>query len=287
MKKKSLSISIVIPVYNDEQSLLSCLNAINKLKVKPKEVIVVDNNSSDNSAAIAAGFSFVKIVQEPLQGVVHARSRGFNEASGDIIARIDADTIIYPDWLSHIKARFLRDENLSAISGPPEYYDFGLEKLANFIDRGLRRFLAHNMAEHLFLYGSNMAIRRSAWLSVKEQLCLQAGIHEDLDLAIHLQLIGLKIAYDDEMIAGASIRRMGSGFLNYVRYSLVGPRSYAVHGLSYQKYLYPVVVLCWLFYLPGHLIFLGYDQARGRLSLRTYLANRQREVRVDPTTNVA
>ena len=285
--KQKLNISIVIPVYNEGDGLRLCLNAIANLEQRAYEVIVVDNNSSDHSREIANSFDFVKLISEPKQGVVHARSCGFNEARGDIIARIDADTILYPSWTKQIEERFKLDPALSAISGPPDYYDFILRKLANWVDRRMRNFLAKALRQHLFLYGSNMAIRRSAWNQVKLMQCIESGIHEDLDLAIHLQLAGLRVEYDDSLVAGVSMRRFGNGFFSFIRYTLVSPRSYSRHSLAYGVYIYPVVIICWLLYAPAHLLILSYDQANNKLSWRNFLANRQRTSRVDPTANVA
>ncbi len=285
--KKNLKVSIIIPVYNDADSLLACLNNIEKLSVKPFEVIVVDNNSSDQTREIAKSFNFVSLISESKQGVVHARSSGFDAAKGDILARIDADTLLYDGWIEQIVGLFSRDFDLAAVSGPPDYYDIMLTKTANRIDHQIRKFLAKHLAKHLFLYGSNMAIRRTAWRGVKATLCAKNGIHEDIDLAIHLQLEGYRVAYDDQLVAGVSIRRVGGSFSDYVRYSLISPRSYSVHGLRYHRFIYPVVILCWVLYAPAHLFFLGYDRVSGSFSWHTFWLNRRRPVRIDPTVNVS
>ena len=287
MRNENFQISIVIPVYNEGDSLSACLKAINELTTKPYEVIVVDNNSNDQTRDIASSFSFVRLISESKQGVVHARSSGFDAARGDIFARIDADTLLYDGWIDQIVSLFNNNPELAAVSGPPDYYDIKLTKTANQIDHQIRKFLAKHLSKHLFLYGSNMAIRNTAWTGVKDTLCAKNGIHEDIDLAIHLQLEGYKVAYDDQLVAGVSIRRVGGSFSDYVRYSLVSPRSYSVHGLRYLRFIYPVVILCWVLYAPAHLFFLGYDRVTDSFSLRTFWLNSHRPARADPTTNVS
>src|SRR5689334_13492261 len=94
-----LRVSFVIPVYNEAEQIADCLQAIAQQTVAPFEVLVIDNNSNDGTAAVAANFPFVKVLRERRQGVVYARDRGCNAAKGDIIARIDADTIISEDWV--------------------------------------------------------------------------------------------------------------------------------------------------------------------------------------------
>ena len=59
---KNFSLSIIIPVYNEESHLRQCLDAIAKQIEKPDEVIVVDNNSTDETVQIAKSFSFVKVL---------------------------------------------------------------------------------------------------------------------------------------------------------------------------------------------------------------------------------
>src|SRR5487761_1699776 len=97
-----MKISIVIPVYNEADNLSACLDAISNLEVMPYEVIVVDNNSTDNTVAIANLYDFVTVAHESRQGVVHARTKGFNLAKGDIIARIDADSVLPYDWTINV-----------------------------------------------------------------------------------------------------------------------------------------------------------------------------------------
>ncbi len=103
-----LSLSLVIPAYNEERHLAACLDAVSRQAVMPSEVIVVDNNSTDRTAEIARSYPFVRVVQEPRQGIVFARNAGFDAARGDIIGRIDADTIIPSDWTKHVLAFFCR-----------------------------------------------------------------------------------------------------------------------------------------------------------------------------------
>jgi cellulose synthase/poly-beta-1,6-N-acetylglucosamine synthase-like glycosyltransferase len=277
------TISIVIPVYNEAEHLEACLEAIACLRPFPLEVIVVDNNSTDESAELASRFSFVTLLHESRQGVVHARNQGFNAACGDIIGRIDADTVLPPDWVNQVR-QILADDNVSAVSGSAHYYDFGLSKIADTVDSYCRLRLANSLKDNNYLWGANMAIRRSAWLKVSSQLCNKALIHEDFDLAIHLQKLGLTVKYDQNLTANVSSRRIDSSFMDYIRYTLRSPRTYAAHGLRSRRHMYPIVAICWAAYLPGRLIYRGYDPMTQTFSLTQLLSNTAS--RVDPTTNV-
>ena len=96
---KPLTLSIIIPAYNEERHLPDCLDAIAKQTVAPYEVIVVNNNSTDRTLEIAEEYDFVKVVKQKEQGLIASRNYGFDKASGELIARLDADSIIDRNWV--------------------------------------------------------------------------------------------------------------------------------------------------------------------------------------------
>lgn len=278
-----MKISIIIPVYNEAESLNACLEAIAAQNTAPYEVIVVDNNSTDETAEVARQFRFVRLLTETRQGVVHARNTGFDAARGSIIGRIDADTILPADWTKRISELF-NDKAVTALSGAPHYYDFALHSVADAADHRLRSHLARQLGDVNFLWGANMAIRRSAWLKVRSKLCSHADLHEDFDLGIHLQEDGYYVAYDESLVAGVSSRRIDMGFRAFVRYTMASPRTYAKHGLHNQRHMYPVLLLCWLAWFPGRTIYRGYNFETGEFSLKQLIM--PTVARVDPTTHV-
>lgn len=284
MNSSDMKVSIVIPVYNEAQRLEACLQSIARQSVMPLEVIVVDNNSTDGSRSVAQLYPFVTLLREPRQGVVHARNRGFNAARGAIIGRIDADTILPSSWVAQVQQLFRRNASTAAVSGAPHYYDFALSQLADRIDYRLRGRLALKLGNTNFLWGANMAIRRSAWNLVKGSLCNRSDMHEDFDLAIHLQRSGLEVAYDSQLIAGVSSRRIDTRFRDYFHYSLVSPRTYAMHKLRSRYHMYPVLIVCWASYIPGRIIYRGYNPDTGSFSLNRLLLTTP--ARIDPTTNI-
>jgi glycosyltransferase involved in cell wall biosynthesis len=95
------------------------------------EIIVVDNNSTDGTRRIASLVPGVVVVDEPQRGLVQARRAGCLAAKGDLIANIDADTMLTEGWLCTALAEFSRSPDLVALSGPCIYYD--LPRSAQFI----------------------------------------------------------------------------------------------------------------------------------------------------------
>nr|MDQ2973765.1 glycosyltransferase [bacterium] len=67
-----MTLSLVIPVYNEEYNIKRCLTAIAGQTIMPDEVIVVDNNCVDKTIEIAKSFGFVTVVKEPKQGRTYA-----------------------------------------------------------------------------------------------------------------------------------------------------------------------------------------------------------------------
>jgi len=279
-----MKVSIVIPVYNEAERLDACLRSIAAQTVAPYQVIVVDNNSTDDSVIIAQRYGFVTVLREPRQGVVHARNRGFDAARAGIIGRIDADTILPTHWVAQVQALFAADASLSAVSGAPHYYDFALSGLADRIDYGFRRHLAEKLGDTNFLWGANMAVRRAAWQEVRQSLCAREDMHEDFDLAIHLQEQGFYVGYEVTLIASVSFRRVDTHFQDYLRYTLVSPRTYALHHLRSRYHMYPVLAFCWAVYAPARFIYRGYNPETGAFSLSRLLMDST--PRVDPTTNI-
>ncbi|MDL2362804.1 MAG: glycosyltransferase family 2 protein [Patescibacteria group bacterium] len=287
MQQNSLSVSIVIPVYNEAQELAACLDAVARQSVAPYEVVVVDNNSTDDSTAIARSYDFVKLVREPKQGVVYARSTGFNAATGEIIARIDADTTVPTDWVSTVQSLF-EDVTLDAVSGSAEYTNVACSTFFNGVDLFFRRRLERQLKNRVYLWGSNMAMRRSAWQQVEPVLCNRAGIHEDFDIAIHLQELGGRVAFAQELQAQVSSRRIDVDFVSFIKYALVSPNTYAQHRIKQRIYMYEVVAVCILGYVPARLLHRGYDPVRQQFSVTQLLFCRPTSVaRPDPTVHVA
>ena len=121
---KPLTLSIVIPAYNEENHLKTCLDSIAAQIDRPEEVIVVDNNSTDKTALIAQSYPFVTLLKEPRQGVVFARDKGFNAAKSQIIGRIDADSVLPPDWVTKVKEFYETPSNFShGLSGGCYFYN--------------------------------------------------------------------------------------------------------------------------------------------------------------------
>jgi cellulose synthase/poly-beta-1,6-N-acetylglucosamine synthase-like glycosyltransferase len=172
-------VSIVIPAYNEESVIRQCLIAAVYQSVPAHEIIVVDNLSTDRTAAIVAQMQLeypespiVLLSQDQDQGLIPTRNFGLNHATGDILGRIDADSVVEPDWVEQVRKAF-QDQSVQAATGPVVYYDMPMRRFGLKADDKMRQMML-KLAKHQyhFLCGSNMALRRSAWETIRDETCL-------------------------------------------------------------------------------------------------------------------
>lgn len=245
------SVSVIIPAYDEEAVIERCVLAAVHQTVRPKEVLVVDNRSTDRTSEIVSRLAAeqpwapIRLVhQHAVQGLVPTRNAGFAAATGDVLGRIDADTVVAPDWVQQVAER-MSDPGIAALTGPVSYYDVPLRAAHRLSDHPVRRALHGLGMEYPFLYGSNMAIRASAWRTIETTACLDPDdlLHEDIDLAIHLYQAGLRAAYAPTMRAGVSLRRLFTPSASYWDYTRRFERTYAQHDVSHWHLRVPPRVL--------------------------------------------
>ena len=100
--KGTPEVSVVIPAYNEEKSIFKTLSSLSQSTTKRSvEVIVVNNNSQDLTAAIA-GSTGARCIKETIQGITAARNAGLAAARGKYILNADADTLYPPDWIEEM-----------------------------------------------------------------------------------------------------------------------------------------------------------------------------------------
>lgn len=223
---RPLSTSVVIPVKDDGPLLARCLAALLAQEHAPDEIIVVDNGSVDDSAAVAAeGGARVLRCAEP--GIFAAASSGYDAARGDLILRLDADCEPDPDWISTVVAAFAADDEVAAVTGHARFID-GPPRLRSPLARlylGTYTAVLGLTLGHRPLFGSNLAFRRAAWLAVRTEVHRDdPELHDDLDLAYHLgedhriallpgDLMGMSMR---PFTAGTFGRRVRRGFRSVV-----------------------------------------------------------------------
>jgi glucosyl-dolichyl phosphate glucuronosyltransferase len=191
-KGQIVLISIVIPTYNRSQLLAKALDSISQqsMECDKYEVLVVDNGSTDDTAAVVKVksqlLSNLKYYYEAEPGLHAGRHRGLKEAKGDILVYIDDDIEATTNWLKSIQQAFLDPEvvlvggnNLPLFIEPPPKW---LEVMwKNSRIKGGRALPSHSLLElkgesrdisPYWVWGCNFSIR-------KDVLIAAGGFHPD------------------------------------------------------------------------------------------------------------
>lgn len=192
----------------------------------PAEVIVVDNNSKDKTKEVAERYPFVRVISEKRQGIAYARSAGFDAATSDIIGRIDADSILPPEWAETVGEFFSQDTKTAAVTGDCYFYDFPAKRFVKTVHHAFYYGMQRLVSGTEVLWGSNMAIKREAWTAVRQECRMERGLHEDIDLTFHLQDHGFLIKRYPKLVAKVSLRRGDLGPGSIVKYLWPWPRTY-------------------------------------------------------------
>lgn len=279
--RKPLTVSIVIPVYNEAETIGRCLEAISRQTMRPLEVIVVDNNSTDQTALIVRQYPFATLLHELRQGVVHARNRGFDAARGEVIGRIDADTIVPENWVQTVAA-LMAHENIGAVTGSTAYYRIAAACFVGSSDMLLRRIVARLLGPATALQGANTAVAARAWRHARGQTCNTSGLHEDFDLGIHIRRAGYRTAYVHALRVQTICRQAAASYGQFITYMLTCPRSYLRHRCWRGIIMYPFTLMVIGAYPLLHLLYKGYDEQTGRFSLRILAARQAASPRPNP-----
>ncbi len=95
-----MELSVIVPAFNEEAYIGATLESIEEAAARLRasagaevEIIVVDNNSSDGTAAAARGMG-AKVIGEPVQGIARARNAGARQATGEVLVFVDADVLV-------------------------------------------------------------------------------------------------------------------------------------------------------------------------------------------------
>ena len=234
--KRLMSVSVVIPAYNEEGYIQDCVEALIPQLAAQDEIIVVDNGSLDDTIAAVPKHPQVKLLHQPRRGRSYAQQLGFQAANSDIIARIDADTIVNPRWLHQIKDHF-EQPKVVAVSGLGEAYDVVLKHVLTVgIDFWLTKVERPLAGTHV-MWGSNCAFRRLIWRAHLDEFNPNSGIHEDFDMAFVLSKYG-QIIYDPKLMIGFANRLVGLSSKRLLVYPIMSVRTYYQAGLKLQAIVY-------------------------------------------------
>ncbi len=204
-------ISVVIPSYDDAVFLRTCLVALAVQTRPADEVIVVDNDSSDDTVEVARAAG-ARVVHEPIRGIFPATAAGFDAAEGELLLRLDADSVAPPDWIERIATAFAEQPSLDALSGPGRFYgaNAAIRWIAEHLYIGAYSTIVQGMLGHPVLFGSNLAIRAEVWRAIRGRVHRHIPhVHDDFDIAINLDP-SMTVRFDRTLVVGVSARPFSS-----------------------------------------------------------------------------
>ena len=215
----------MIPAHNEEAFLGACLDSLLAQDCRePCQIIVVDNNSTDGTASVAAARG-VTVVRESPPGVCWARQRGTQLADGEIVVSTDADTVFSPGWLSRIDQEFRRDPAPVAVAGPCRFTDAPWWGRAYaWVLFHLVQLLTRLTGRVPYVTATNLAFRKSVFCGYDTQ-ATQGG--DEFGLLRQLRARG-PVTFDHGNPVFTSARRM------------------------YRGLVYNLLVTCLFYYLLGY-----------------------------------
>lgn len=167
-----ITVSVVIPAYNYAHFLEKALHSVFKQTYPIKEIIVVNDGSTDNTAELLAHYSDrIQIIHQNNQGLSAAKNVGATHATGDLLAFLDADDIWLPQKLERQVQRFILEPNLGLVHCGLEIID-AKGCVQNREINGLEGWVGNEMLKLsrpvILGGGSGAVIPRNTFLSVGE-----------------------------------------------------------------------------------------------------------------------
>lgn len=189
-------VSLYVPCYNAQGYINKCLEAVLRQSYPIDEILVIDDGSTDATAAAAARYPVIIIRSEHNHGLASARNTALRQAKNNFIASVDADCVIGRDWLKECMKSF-GSPKVAMVGGRLEeaYYN-------EIADCWRGTHLKHHWGENtitnpVFLSGSNLVMRKD--------LVGPAGFYdekryrnnyEDVDLSLRVKRLGFDLVYE-------------------------------------------------------------------------------------------
>jgi O-antigen biosynthesis protein len=154
-------VSVIVCTHNGARTIRECCEGVRRLDYSDYEIIVVDDGSTDDTAAIVREYDGVRLIRTEHRGLSSARNTGLAAATGEIVAYLDDDAAPDPQWLRYLAATFLRSTHAGV--GGPNLPPAGDGPIAACVARApggpIHVLLTDREAE--LIPGCNMAFRKS------------------------------------------------------------------------------------------------------------------------------
>ena len=221
--------SVIVPAYQAAQTITQCLDSLKRLNYPDYEIIVVDDGSTDCTAAIAesAGVRTLKLAH---RGLAAARNAGLAAAQGSVVAFIDADAEADSDWLYHLVEAITRRETVAAggQNFAPKLTTTWAAAIATAPGQAQEvRLDDQDLAQ---LCGCNMAVDKTRLGNCQAFDCAFTNAGDDVDFSWRMRDSQMTLAYAPGAVVFHEPRRTVGAYL-------IQQRGYGrAEGLLFRKY---------------------------------------------------
>ena len=196
-------VSVIVPFFQSERHIGACIESLlHQVNVDGDlEIILVDNGSTDQSAAIAAGYQGVTLLREPAPGAYAARNAGITRATAPVIAFTDADCVVDRDWVHAIQDG-LQSPSTAVLIGHcryPSNASAALRLLGAYENAKAEYVTRRCRPAQRYAYANNMAVRASVFDQLGPFKAWARAADSELVHRLASERSGLQVVYSDAM----------------------------------------------------------------------------------------
>ncbi|MBN2367580.1 glycosyltransferase family 2 protein, partial [Candidatus Woesearchaeota archaeon] len=198
IKRTTMKVSLYIPTCNSGQYIRKCLDSVFGQETKFSEVIIIDEDSTDDTSKIASGYPVRIVKTEKESGLAHARNIGLKQSKHELVASIDSDVVLDKNWLKNMLA-FSEDKTISGVGGKL------VENQKDFCSRWRRAHMKQDWGDKQvrnprFLFGSNCIFRKKAIIDAGGYDDKYKTNYEDVDISRRLLDKGRCLIYNPKSV---------------------------------------------------------------------------------------
>lgn len=193
-----IKVSLYIPCFNAAKTIQFCLEAIFKQSYSLKEIVVVDDGSSDETIEIVSRYPVRLIKHTHNQGLVAARNTAIKNINTEFIASLDADCLPNSDWLKQLMNRFTSPKIAGVGGRLLESYSSSAFDLWRSVH--MKQYWKDKETTPPFLFGSNTVFRKKALVNIRLYNENYKSNYEDVDVSNRLKKRGYILIYEPEAI---------------------------------------------------------------------------------------
>ena len=229
-------VSVIVPAYNAAKTIKECVKSLLNQSYGTYEVIVVDNNSTDDTRRILESFGEkIKTLKEVKKGSFAARNTGARNSQGEILVFVDADCIVENDWLEKLTKPLVSDDEIATYGGSVDAQETRWSRMEHVFEEETISSLS--VGEHTVMGDTkNMAVLRRVFdeLGGFDESFRFSG---DTDFGLRLAEGGYRI----RLIQGCRVLHhfkatFGRIIKNKFRHGFWGVVNYVKHGKYLKSY---------------------------------------------------